>query len=87
MLFLIESSLIGVAGSLLGVLAGALLPLVAYGFTYSFATVLGSMPYGWLLLAGLASAVVGTLLAVLAAIYPATIASRMLPASALRSTV
>jgi hypothetical protein len=87
LLFLIESSLIGAAGSLMGVVAGAILPLLAYGFTYSFVTVLGSLPYGWLMLAGAGSAVVGTLLAVLAAIYPATIASRMLPASALRSTV
>lgn len=87
MLFLIESSLIGAAGSIAGVLVGALLPVIAYGFTYSFASVLGSMPYGQLALSGAGSAVVGTILAVLAAIYPATIASRMVPASALRSTV
>ncbi|MEI6148087.1 MAG: ABC transporter permease [bacterium] len=86
-LFLIESSLIGAAGSIIGAVAGAILPIVAYGFTYSFATVLGSMPYGLLALAGVASAIVGNLLAVAAAIYPAAIASRMLPASALRSTV
>ncbi len=87
MLFLIESSLIGAAGAILGVLAGALLPLLAYGFTYSFSTVLGSLPYGLLALAAVGSAVVGIVLAVMAAIYPAAIASRMLPASALRSTV
>lgn len=86
-LFLIESSLIGAAGSIVGVVAGAILPIVAYGFTYSFQIVLGSMPYGALAMAGLASIVVGTLLAVAAAIYPAAIASRMVPASALRSTV
>lgn len=86
-LFLIESSLIGSAGSTLGAIAGAILPIVTYGFTYSFPAVLGSMPYGLLLLSGVGSAVVGTLLAVVAAIYPATIASRMVPASALRSTV
>jgi ABC-type lipoprotein release transport system permease subunit len=40
-----------------------------------------------LALAGLASVIAGTLLAVAAAIYPAGIASRMVPASALRSTV
>jgi ABC-type lipoprotein release transport system permease subunit len=87
LLFLIESSLIGAAGSLLGVLVGAILTLAVYSFTYSFATVLGSMSYGWLLLAGVGATGVGILLAVLAAIYPATIAARMLPASALRSTV
>jgi hypothetical protein len=87
MLFLIESSLIGAAGSILGVLAGAILPIVAYGFTYSFPAVLGSMPYVTLAMAAFGSAVVGTLLAIAAAIYPATLASRMVPASALRSTV
>ena len=87
MLFLVESSLIGAAGSIIGAFAGAILPMVAYGFTYTFPTVLGSMPYSSLVLAGIASAVAGTLLAVAAAIYPAAIASRMIPASALRSTV
>ncbi len=86
-LFLIESLLIGCAGSALGAVVGALLTMVAYGFTYSFALVLGSMPYGWLALAGIGSTVVGTALAVVAAIYPAGFASRMVPASALRSTV
>jgi hypothetical protein len=87
MLFLIESALIGMAGSIIGVVVGAILPMVAYGFGYTFQAVLGSMPYGALILAGLASIVAGTLLAVAAAIYPAGIASRMVPASALRSTV
>lgn len=86
-LFLIESSLIGLAGSIVGVVLGALLPLVAYGFAYEFGLVFGSISYGMLFLAGLAAIVVGTVLAVLAAIYPARFASRMVPASALRSTV
>ena len=86
-LFLIESSLIGLAGSVVGVILGALLPLVAYGFVYRFDLVFGTLPYGGLLLAAGAAAVVGTLLAVVAAIYPARFAARMVPASALRSTV
>jgi hypothetical protein len=86
-LFLIESSLIGSVGSVLGVAVGALLTMVIYGLTYSFGPVFGGMAYGWLALAGLGATVIGTLLAVLAAIYPATFASRMVPASALRSTV
>jgi len=49
--------------------------------------VFGSMPYGTLFIAAAGAVVVGTLLAVLAAIYPARFASRMVPASALRSTV
>ena len=86
-LFLIESSLIGLAGSIVGVILGALLPLVAYGFVYEFGLVFSTLPYGRLGLSALATVLVGTLLAVLAAIYPARFASRMVPASALRSTV
>jgi hypothetical protein len=86
-LFLIESSLIGLAGSVAGVVLGALLPLVIYGFVYRFGLVFGSLPYDRLLFAALGSAVVGTFLAVVAAIYPARFASRMVPAAALRSTV
>jgi hypothetical protein len=86
-LFLIESSLIGLAGSLVGVVVGALLPMVAYSFVFRFGLVFGSMPYGTLFISAAGAVVVGTLLAVLAAIYPARFASRMVPASALRSTV
>ena len=86
-LFLIESSLIGLAGSIVGVILGALLPLVAYGFVYEFGLVFNTLPYGRLLLCAAGTVAIGTLLAVLAAIYPARFASRMVPASALRSTV
>jgi len=86
-LFLIESSLIGLAGSLCGAILGALLPMVVYGFVYQFGRVFGSMPYAELFLAALGSMLAGTLLAVIAAIYPARFASRMVPASALRSTI
>ena len=86
-LFLIESSLIGLAGSIIGALLGAILAIVAYGFTYQFTVVLSALPYGWLAVATLSSIVAGSILSVLAALYPARFASRMVPASALRSTV
>lgn len=86
-LFLIESLLIGAVGSALGVVAGTVLTLAVYGAIYGFAAVFGSVAYGALLGAALASIGVGTLLAVAAALYPARFASRMVPASALRSTV
>jgi four helix bundle protein len=86
-LFLIESALIGLAGSVIGVIAGVLLTLVVYGVTYGFALVFGSLAYGPLLLAALAAVVTGTVLAMVAALYPARFASRMVPATALRSTV
>lgn len=86
-LFVIESALIGVVGSLLGVILGALFPMITYGFTFGFAMVFSSMNYADLALFGLISLVAGTLLSIIAAIYPATFASRMVPAMALRSNV
>ena len=86
-LFLIESSLIGMAGSIIGALLGAFLSIVAYGFTYQFSVVLTALPYGWLAVATGSSIIAGAVLSVVAALYPARFASRMVPASALRSTV
>lgn len=86
-LFLIESALIGLVGSILGVLVGIVLTLTVYGFIYGFGLVFGSLAYGPLLLSALAAVLTGTILAVIAALYPAHFASRMVPASALRSTV
>jgi ABC-type antimicrobial peptide transport system permease subunit len=68
-------------------MVGTILPLAAYGFTYRFGLVFGAMPYGLLSAMAAGSVVAGTFLAVVAAIYPANFASRMVPASALRSTV
>jgi len=86
-LFLIESALIGLAGSVIGVLTGTLLTMVVYGFMYGFALTFGAVSYRGLAPAALGTVVTGTLLAVLAALYPARFASRMVPAAALRSTV
>ncbi|MHB9024597.1 MAG: ABC transporter permease [Armatimonadota bacterium] len=86
-LFLIESALIGFVGSVLGILVGVLFPIVLYGGKFGFKLVFSSLDVGGLLVACLASLLVGTLLSILAAIYPANIASRMVPASALRSNV
>lgn len=86
-LFLIESALIGLAGSVLGVLVGVLFTMVIYGFTYRFGLVFQSVNYLWLLTAALGAVVCGTLMAMAAAIYPARVAANMLPAAALRSNV
>ena len=86
-LFLIESSLIGFAGSVIGAVIGVALSIVAYGFTYKFGPVLGSLPVGWLALSTVGAVIAGTVLSIIAALYPARFASRMVPASALRSTV
>ncbi len=86
-LFLIESALIGLVGSLLGVLAGASLTLAIYGLTYRFGLIFGSVDYGWLACAAAGAVACGTAMAMIAAIYPARVAARMMPAAALRSTV
>jgi hypothetical protein len=86
-LFLIESSLVGLAGSVIGAVLGAALSLVAYGFTYRFAVVFSALPVAWVAVAGAGAVAVGTILSVVAALYPASFAARMVPASALRSTV
>lgn len=86
-LFLIESAVLGMVGSVIGMLAGAVLSLVVYGASYGFGLVVESMPFGLWILSAIGAVVAGTLLSILAAIYPATFAARMVPASALRSTV
>ena len=86
-LFLIEACLMGVAGSLVGALTGALFAIVAYGCTYGLGTVLGSLEITPLLLNFAGSVAAGVVLSIVAAIYPAQIASRMVPATALRSNI
>jgi hypothetical protein len=89
LMFLIESGFMGVVGGLSGCAVGVLFSIVAYAFSYGvgltvlslgqeFASLLGYM--GLSMLAGIA-------LSVIAAIYPAGVASRMVPADALRSNV
>ncbi len=86
-LFLIESSLMGLAGSVLGSLGGFLFALIAYGFTYGFGLVFGALALGPLLLDFALCLVAGIVLSVVAALYPAQIASQMVPANALRTNV
>jgi hypothetical protein len=86
-LFLIESALIGFCGSVIGMLAGGLLPIVVFGFSFDFHTVLGQLNYGLLLAMAVGSVATGALLAMVAAIYPANFAARMMPASALRTNI
>lgn len=86
-LFLIESALIGCCGSVVGMAAGGLLPILVFGFSFDFRIVLGQLNYGLLLAAAVSSVAAGTLLAMLAAIYPANFAARMVPAAALRTNI
>jgi hypothetical protein len=86
-LFLIESAVIGVVGSIVGIIVGILFPMLLYSFAYNFKAVFGAIDFGYIGLVSLGCVVAGTVLSILAAIYPATIAARMIPAMALRTNV
>jgi len=95
-LFLLESGLLGLAGSVSGAVAGLGVAALVYGAKFGFATVaaigataplhVSGHPIGfwW---ATLGSVVMGTALAVVAALYPAWLAAKMQPAAALRSEI
>jgi len=86
-LFFLESSLIGLAGSVIGSVAGAAFSLVAYSCTFQAARVLAAVDFGALGARAGLCVVAGVVLAILAAIYPARVAARMIPAAALASNV
>jgi hypothetical protein len=88
-LFLLEASVMGVVGGVAGVLLGNVFALatttLSYGprlvgqaLTQQFSSVVGG---------GAAALLAGAVLSVIAALYPAEFAARMLPATALRSNV
>jgi putative ABC transport system permease protein len=86
-LFFLESAFIGLVGGIAGMLLGALITLLGYGASFGFGLVFGGCAWGELSVLLLIGTVASVVLAVGAAIYPATVASRMRPANALRSSV
>lgn len=88
-MFLIESALMGISGGIIGCLGGLSFSLLAYSVTYGFGLTFLSFgaEIGRLSLYLLFSLLAGVVLSVLAALYPASVASRMVPANALRSNV
>ncbi|MHB0938811.1 MAG: ABC transporter permease [Armatimonadota bacterium] len=86
-MFLIESAVIGLVGSLAGILIGMIFPLLLYSFAYGFKNVFGGVDFGHMGVVSLECVLAGTVLSIIAAIYPATIAARMIPAMALRTNV
>lgn len=86
-IFFIEATLLGLAGSLAGVLLGMLFSAAAYSVTYGLVTVWLALDWPGLVLYAVLSTLAGVILSVIAAIYPASFASRMVPATALRSTI
>lgn len=88
-IFLFESCLIGAAGGIAGSLIGAIFSGLMYAFTYGFGVVATALAASAtsLLVYLLLSFAAGVVLSVIAALYPANVASRMVPANALRSHV
>jgi len=85
-MFLIESGCQGFAGSAAGCILGASLATLGMVVRYG-REVLAIFPGAAVLGYGLLALLIGMLLAVVSAIYPAYVAARMVPADALRSEI
>lgn len=85
--FFIESALTGLVGSLIGGIVGFVIATLIYAFTFGFGLVFVSIHYGDMFMFYVLSVLGGVGMAILAAIYPASFASRMVPATALRSNI
>ena len=86
-IFFLESAFVGLVGGVADIILGALITILGYGASYGFALVMGGTDWGRLSVFLLLGIVASVVLAVGAAIYPATVASQMRPANALRSSV
>lgn len=87
LLFLIEASIMGLAGAIGGTILGIAFSLLMYSFVYEWGLVYDSLDLGILARYTCLSLVAGVVLSIIAAIYPAHFASRMVPADALRSNI
>jgi hypothetical protein len=85
--FFIEASLLGVVGAVGGCVGGTLFSAGVFSLSYGVELVGTSLTLTTLAWQSGLCVVAGVVLAVVAAIYPASVASRMVPAVALRSTV
>ena len=88
-MFLIESGLMGLVGGFIGCLVGLVFSMIAYSLTYGAGLAFLSLWQGLpsLLLFSVLSIIAGLVLSILAALYPASVASNMVPATALRSNI
>ena len=86
-LFLIENLFLGILGSLTGTLIGYLLSLLQIGMSFEFRLLTFSGAMQALAIGVPIAAGAGTLLTVLAAIYPTYVAARMKPVDAMRVEV
>ena len=86
-IFFLESAFMGLLGGIVGAVAGALITVVGYGFSFGFALVFAGTDWTHLTIYSALTVIASVLLATAAAIYPASVASRMRPSAALRSSV
>ncbi len=84
-LFLIEAAFLGTVGSVAGALLGLVVSLLAWMAQYG--NLLHVVPWGQVFLRLLAAILVGAVLSVIGAIYPARRAGRMPPADAMRTEI
>ena len=84
-LFLLESTFQGLIGTTIGIVIGLAVAVIWKSARYGLLTAIGSAPL-WLEILGWAlfSLIVGAVIGVLAAIYPAYTAARMEPIDAMR---
>ena len=85
-IFLIESALQGLVGSLAGSLVGALAIIISFVFRYG-GQIAPYIPYFSIIKLLLFSVVLGTVIAIVGAIYPTHLSARLEPAEAIRREV
>ncbi len=85
-LFILESSMQGLAGSIIGVLFGSMASFVVYLLKYK-GLIWGMFPAGLLLKYSLFSILLGIAISIIGAIYPAYVSAKMEPAEAIRREV
>lgn len=84
-LFLIETALLGLFGSVVGIILGHVVMLIVY--TFRDHSVVAKMNWGHMLVYMLAAMLVGTVVSLIAAIIPAVRAARMPAAAALATEI
>ncbi|MFH1905242.1 MAG: FtsX-like permease family protein [bacterium] len=85
-LFLLESGFMGLFGSIAGALLGGLLMTIVSSINYGL-EVITKFPIISFLYYFVIAVILGTVLAIIGAIYPAYTAARMVPADAMRSEI
>lgn len=85
--FLVESGLVGIVGGVAGALLGAFFTIAMYAVPYGFGLVATSLDFTRLVVLLGVAAAAGVVLSMVAALYPARVASKMAPADALRTDI